>query len=897
MLSILALFITIAGAISIQSDTIVDVLSSSANFSTFIRSLQRSDLVDYLNELQNVTLLAPTNTAFARLGISLLPLNVSVLQRFIVDQPLQAKDVEGVQIYRSIDRLGSPFVPGIKVPILFDNEGDGDLVIENAAVSMPDLVAPGSNSVVQGLDTLLFDPKPSICDFFDAYAENSQPQLAFSLFARLISESGLCKESKFTNVTVLLPSDDFLCSLFTEPQIMYLLSSRGTEDRKSVLANFLVDGMYGGNFGNQSVRVDTLQGYKIQLSTKMNGNELVVDEETCSDGANFLLSDGIVHYFPDQMSRTLDLPVFTPRKCLIAMNQTDFVDEIDFRKLSDLIDDPTLNQTILLGKDTDDDAFVDEANESFRTDDDSSEKDPPSQLHSFSQAKNNLLYQFIDGKIIPDHSQLLTSKFCSQSSLGHCQKLKVRVRGKSPILVNDRHLLYPERMEVANTYIYFVSDDYSIPGKLENSIMPVDRCAKTLQFMDKLKLLKRFKRNGGLGYTAFLPTSDAWSVLDLALDYLKSNPFQMALVLQSMMFNGLLYGDFTGETSLTNLDGEEVHFSRAQNQTQFITVEKVGHLPFSFNSEVLFRDGVAYPVNKVLFPESVTISTRQLLESVDSTGFLAILDSVNLSSLIDRNYSFLVPTTSTLDMNNITISSNPDYLREFALLHILPPESLRKLLACEAEIPTLLNGTYLSCHRIASGERMLQLVEGGEHEVRVLRKGLGTDGSGILLIDKPINPDWLDRSSPSIHLHLPLASVFVGIILGMIILASVVSCSVLFAVGGKSGVEGGDEIDSTHSDGTDPNSSPSEPPNPSNPSTTSPGSSSPTSEHSALAGRRVLGYGATGIRDGASAAAPQHLVKGPAAQLRQQAVVPGSFSERYSSHSKSAAIDLPGREA
>ena len=90
-------------AIVIPTVTILDVLSSNSNFSSFIRSLQHSDLIDYVNGLENVTLLAPTNTAFKNLGISTLLLNESVLNRFIVDHPVRSKDLDGVRIYDTLN--------------------------------------------------------------------------------------------------------------------------------------------------------------------------------------------------------------------------------------------------------------------------------------------------------------------------------------------------------------------------------------------------------------------------------------------------------------------------------------------------------------------------------------------------------------------------------------------------------------------------------------------------------------------------------------------------------------------------------------------------------------------------------------------------------------------------
>lgn len=754
-------------AIVIPTVTILDVLSSNSNFSSFIRSLQHSDLIDYVNGLENVTLLAPTNTAFKNLGISTLLLNESVLNRFIVDHPVRSKDLDGVRIYDTLNHHASPFLKSMHVPILFDKEPDG-FYVENSVVSIPDLVAPASNSVVHGLNSLLIDKKMSFCDFFSR-VDFSAPNVSISIFSKLLSVHNLCESAKFTNVTLLIPSDNYLSTLFSSAELDYLFSPRGAHDRLDILSNFILKGLYGGNLGTLPVKTQNFLEQSVSLSSHFKGSEIRVDNVTSSTTANFLLSDAIIHYFDSEVLQNPQIPTFTPRKFLEGMNETDFVDEVDFRKLSYLIDDTSLNQTI----------FIPEDLPSLQSGD---------LARVLGQAKNNLLYQFVEGNVVFDGNKLLTSKFCSQTSLGHCQKIKLSVRNKDSILINDHYTVRPTRYSIANTYIYFVDDDYSVPPKLENAMTPVDRCAKTLQYLDTRGVLKGFKSNGGLGYTVFLPTSDAWSSLDLTLDFLKDHEDYLTRVLKNMALNGLVYGDFEGNYSFQSLAGDNITLERPSKKIPFVKLNGEYVLPFSFESEILFKDGVAFPINQVVFPKNLTIGVQQLIETVHAKEFLSILEAVNLTGLIsDTEYSFLVPSSATLKMSNITsFSREPDFLREFALMHILPENSMQKIINCEPIIPTLLNNTHLTCHRIASGGLMLQILEGNDREVRILRQGWTTSKSGILLLDKPLNPDWLDsHNGPSIHLRLPLVSVFIGIILGMVILASVVSFCFVFTLGSE----------------------------------------------------------------------------------------------------------------
>lgn len=183
-----------------------------------------------------------------------------------------------------------------------------------------------------------------------------------------------------------------------------------------------------------------------------------------------------------------------------------------------------------------------------------------------------------------------------------------------------------------------------------------------------------------------------------------------------MALNGLVYGDFEGNYSFQSLAGDNITLERPSKDIPFVKLNGEYVLPFSFESEILFKDGVAFPINQVVFPKNLTIGVQQLIETVHAKEFLSILEAVNLTGLIsDTEYSFLVPSSATLKMSNITsFSREPDFLREFALMHILPENSMQKIINCEPIIPTLLNNTHLTCHRIASGGLMLQILEGND---------------------------------------------------------------------------------------------------------------------------------------------------------------------------------------
>lgn len=800
---------------TIPTVKIIDVLSSNGNFSSFLLSLQRSGLVDVLEDYENVTVLAPTNEAFDAIGVSHLKLDQDTLDQFIVDAPITSANVSGVEIYNSLNAKGSPYIKDVHIPVLFDNTDDS-FMIENSEVVYPDLLAPSSNAVVQGLDSLLTNRKHSLCDYF-ADVGDLWSDVSFSLFAHLLTANDYCKKVKFSNVTMLLPSDEHASHNVNDVEYAYLINERGLKDRAILLNNYVLEGITGGNLP-QTLRRN-LNGDEVILSSRHSGEEIVVNNSSHAMNSNYLLSDGILHYFDSRILESPKKPIFTPRSYMIGLNRSDFVDEIDFRKLSSLIDNVTIPQTVFLVRDT--------------------------SVSANGQLKNELLYQFAEGKLDLDHEMLADSKFCSQPSLGHCQKIKVGIVGGGMTVINDHSIIYPERYEVGNTYIYLVDDDIPTPPKLEHALGPMDRCAETLQYLDHFGFLK-FKANKGNGYTVFLPTSDAWNRLDLTLTYLTANMKKMSKVLRNMQLNGLVYSDFEGQREISTGNDDSIMIEH-QPESDIISINGTAELPFTFASQVLFKDGVAYPVDRVLIPDTVDISMLDLMETIDADEFINILKLVGYEDLLTNgNYSFIVPSTGALVMDNITAQSDPDFLVKFASLHILPGDAIKKVMACEPIIPTLLNDTHLSCHRLASGGLVLTIIEGNDHETRILRKGFTTDDTGLLLIDKPINPKWMDHPGTApIHLHLPLVAILVGIVLGMALLASIITCCFVLTVGDT-------EPDEENRDGTVDETTP-------------------------------LAEPVEGSSDGYGSYEPQAPVE----------PVTKGFSERYSTHSTTQAMDCP----
>ncbi|GME84323.1 unnamed protein product [Ambrosiozyma monospora] len=215
--------------------SIIDILSSTPEFSKFIVSLQRSGLIDTVNNLENVTLLAPLNQAFGD-NADYVRITKDDLFQFIVDEPLLSSQIVGVQILRTLYNGASPFLKKLPLPILCDNR-DGLFMIENANVVETDLIAGTSNSVVYGLDTII-EEKQSICEILSRPYEEIPHDKDVKVFTSLMSHNDFCVRNQFTNLTVLLPLDSALS--FNDIEMDYLYTDLGEDDRLKLVSNYLI---------------------------------------------------------------------------------------------------------------------------------------------------------------------------------------------------------------------------------------------------------------------------------------------------------------------------------------------------------------------------------------------------------------------------------------------------------------------------------------------------------------------------------------------------------------------------------------------------------------------------------------------------------------------------------
>lgn len=838
--------------------TLVDILSERPQFSYFLRLLQRQGMIPTLNQMENITLLAPINLAFV--GKKSIDWDNNSLNRYIVNQKLRVGLLgKSESVYQTLYRVGNT---NYLIAVSPDFESLEYVIDEVSYIVEEDIYAKHQHSYIQGIDQLLPE-KPTICDVL---MNNTNPEI--SLFSKIFQLLFIdtdeqqvqskkkkkkkkhkkpkktklpplpnsCKEFLNGTGTILVPSNKVLKNSLTDIQLQYYLANSDfaryatttdavfeiKHDVMSLLQSLMFPALIvGSNNTNSKIKSNLGSSHKF----KLKDGHVEVDKVAVTE--SHVSADGVIHIFKETDLLFEQLNIATAemiaRKSLYALHYSNFVDELYFRSLGHLVDGSSQNQSIFLDVNQRDDVEDDDVEAS---------------VASFS-SKQNILYQFVDGKVaIHDtmHS-LLDTKLCSKKKIGGCFKLKFSIsNGKNNITVNDEvHI--QAYTPIANESVVFVANGEITPPvnlkhslgdlissgavhrHLENIEIDQGSCLKTLEYINRFGLSSL--RDNDEGYSIFLPcgttdTKGTWKDLGLILTYLERNTHMLEMVVKSMFMEGVVYSDFASHKTLKDLNGNQVKF-KSRNITNDANEATLNNTQLSFplNSDLLFQQGVIHVTNKVFFPDDFEVPIEELIKTTYDSNFpsffmwdiLKMYPNINKVITGKQPYSLLIPTAESLKDFNITTSMK-DLLR-FIDFHLIPNSEVTKILDCisgegynNSVIKTNLSEGGLTCkHKPQTNKVMLQLHKlntistvsyNKDQEVRLLSHGCtkkyqsGTDQlSCVFLIQKPLNLDWFENPKNGdnfLHVHLGLVSVGVGVILGLIIFGGVM-VGLMFCIG------------------------------------------------------------------------------------------------------------------
>ena len=138
-----------------EPTTIADIAAGDAQFSTLVGALDRVGLVSVLDGTGTYTVFAPTNDAFADLGVDLNTLSdealTDILLYHVLGATVRSGDIADGQTYVSTASTGSP--NGIALSALIEKGTDGVKINNTATVTAVDIEA--SNGVIHVIDKVI----------------------------------------------------------------------------------------------------------------------------------------------------------------------------------------------------------------------------------------------------------------------------------------------------------------------------------------------------------------------------------------------------------------------------------------------------------------------------------------------------------------------------------------------------------------------------------------------------------------------------------------------------------------------------------------------------------------------------------------------------------------------
>lgn len=749
--------------------TVIDILSHDVQFSTFLRLLQLNGYVPYLNHLQNFTLFAPVNSAFTD------------------DYKSHNFDIENYLIHNEIVETSSftnttiVYYNTTRFPLVLSNIPNQESTVNSINIVENDLKPNVQNATVHGIAELLKD-SPTLDILVNDIVDYENGKYTY---ARSLLEVVPDSLSLSMNSTILIPDDQSFSDHFNQIERNYLMDKyhrlntlekkireRWVNDVTSLFKNLVVPKIVGGRLA-KILEVKNLNQDIVTFDSNELGSKVSVNSSVFSDYGNIPFNFGIAHFFQELNFLNKHL-FFDAEKYLHGLNCSGFVREIYFRKLEKFIQNYNGDKNITI--------FL-----------------PDAVLNDeMGFSKSTLLYHFSEEQIWLEkdfpvlgsnehHTNLYNSAFCASNKKlgGKCQRMKIK-KSHLGYMINDKYkILQTKPYVVGNTLIYTIKEDIRLPGDLMLSIPPFDHCSKSIYYLRELGLLDLDTNHQG--YTLFLPCYRSWDLLGLTGDYIQSNITVTELIMKKHIINGVFYTDNEANITHTeNLLGEHLTIKKKNTTNSCLTVELSTFkdtLRLTKSSDILFNKGVVHPLSEVKIPHNVDIGIWDLLKITKSKTFIDFITQFDqLKNILDKNgdYSVLVPTAHSLELEGIF--ANYTKLNDFLKLHIISANETESLLNCNGPIKTLL-GQELICSKVSEDSVYLHINDGLENRVRIVRKGCTTDKSNacVFLIERPLSLDWIGKQK--YHLTLPIVAVFVGVVLGIIFIISLLCCILVLRVG------------------------------------------------------------------------------------------------------------------
>lgn len=260
---------------------IVDVASEAGTFNTLIAAAQAAGLVDALKGDGPITVFAPNDEAFAKLGENKInelldpenkDLLAAILSYHVVPGKLKA---EKVLKAKTLDTLN-----GQRTEIAVNDDG---AFIDGSKIIATDIKA--SNGIIHVIDSVIL---PSSDDIVATAVEAG----AFNTLAAALQAAGLVEALQGDGpFTVFAPTDDAFAAL-PEGTVESLLKPENKDKLSAVLTYHVVPGRVFSEAAAAGATVETLQGQTITTMSK-DGKVFINNAQVIN--ADIDASNGVIH--------------------------------------------------------------------------------------------------------------------------------------------------------------------------------------------------------------------------------------------------------------------------------------------------------------------------------------------------------------------------------------------------------------------------------------------------------------------------------------------------------------------------------------------------------------------------------------------------------------------------
>ncbi len=265
-----------------QQKSIVETASSNPDFSILVEALTKAELVSTINASTNLTVFAPTNSAFNALFAALGVSGISALSKEAL-QPILLYHVLGSKVVSSSIATGYAYTlttgPNSKPLSLYIEKSMSVMLNKTTKVTQADLMA--SNGVIHVIDKVLL-PNSIV----DVASNNGSFSILVSALVKADLVSTLSGAGPFT---VFAPTDAAFTALFSSLGISGIPSLT-----KEQLIPILLKHVVSGNVVSSDLttgKVMTLNGdvmVNVGSTVTINGNTNVIL-------ANVQGTNGVIH--------------------------------------------------------------------------------------------------------------------------------------------------------------------------------------------------------------------------------------------------------------------------------------------------------------------------------------------------------------------------------------------------------------------------------------------------------------------------------------------------------------------------------------------------------------------------------------------------------------------------